>query len=82
MNCVTPWYINTPLAQQVLKNQQYRKSVLEVTPLGRVGEPNEVAGLVTYLCLPISGYITGQVISVDGGFTRRGYYDSYYQRGM
>ena len=50
--------------------------------MGRVGEPYEVAGLVAFLCLPISDFITGQVISVDGGFTRNGYYDSFYKRGM
>ena len=72
-------YINTELAQQVLKDEAYKKSVVERTPLGRVGEPNEVAGLVAFLCLPTAGYITGQVISVDGGFTRNGYYDSFYQ---
>lgn len=79
VNCVTPWYINTELAKQVLKDEAYLKSVVERTPMGRVGEPEEVAGLVAFLCLPIAQYITGQVISVDGGFTRQGYYDSFYR---
>lgn len=79
VNCVTPWYINTELAQQVLKDPQYAQTVIAVTPMGRVGEPHEVSGLVAFLCLPIAQYITGQVISVDGGFTRNGYYDSFYR---
>lgn len=44
-----------------------RRSVLERTPAGRVGEPKEVASVVAFLCLPAAGYITGQIISVDGG---------------
>ena len=62
----------------MLKNEAYKASVLERTPLGRIGEAIEVAGLVAFLCLPIAAYITGQVISVDGGFTRNGFYDPFY----
>ena len=78
VNCIAPWYINTPLAKQVLKNDEYKRTVLERTPAGRVGEPYEVAGITAFLCTRAAGYITGQVISVDGGFTRNGYYDSFY----
>lgn len=73
VNAVAPWYINTPLAQQVLKDDDYRNDVLSRTPMGRVGEIDEVASLVAYLCMPAASYITGQIIAVDGGFTIKGF---------
>jgi Tropinone reductase 1 len=57
---------------------ELKRSVLERTPLGRVGEPKEVASLVAFLCSEAAGYITGQVMAVDGGFTRNGYYEKFY----
>ena len=73
VNSIAPWYINTPLAQQVLKNKDYRSEVLSRTPMGRVGEIEEVAALAAFLCMPAASYITGQVIAVDGGFTIKGF---------
>ncbi|HEX8348717.1 MAG TPA: SDR family oxidoreductase, partial [Hymenobacter sp.] len=69
VNVVAPWYIQTPLAASVLSNEAYRSEVLSRTPLKRIGEPEEVAAAVAFLCLPAASYITGQCLSVDGGFT-------------
>jgi tropinone reductase I len=72
VNAVAPWYIRTPLAEPVLKDPARLSAVLARTPMGRVGEIEEVAGLTAFLCLPAASYITGQCIAVDGGFSVAG----------
>jgi Tropinone reductase 1 len=72
VNAVGPWYIRTPLAQPVLDDPVRLQKILSVTPLGRVGEPEEVASVVAFLCMPASGYITGDCIDIDGGFSVAG----------
>ncbi|MFD2937982.1 SDR family oxidoreductase [Spirosoma flavum] len=67
VNAVAPWYIKTPLATPVLTNPEKLAGILKRTPMNRVGEPEEVASVVSFLCMPASGYVTGQTISVDGG---------------
>jgi Tropinone reductase 1 len=73
VNAVAPWYIRTPLAEVVLANESYLNAVLERTPMKKVGNPEDVAAAVAFLCLPAAAYITGQVLTVDGGFTVNGF---------
>ncbi|CAH2057302.1 unnamed protein product, partial [Thlaspi arvense] len=72
-NCVTPFYIRTPLIEPMLVKQELLEKVKARTPLERPGEPKEVSSLVAFLCMPASSYITGQIISVDGGMTAYGF---------
>jgi Tropinone reductase 1 len=73
VNAVAPWYIRTPLADQVLADPAYREEVLQRTPLGRVGEAEECARAMAFLCMPAAGYITGHCLAVDGGFSVFGF---------
>lgn len=72
VNAVHPWYIRTPLAEQVLQDPEKKQKIVDATPLGRVGEPEEVARAVAFLAMPASSYISGVHLSVDGAFRRLG----------
>jgi Tropinone reductase 1 len=72
VNAIAPWYVRTPLAEPVLRDPVRLAKILAVTPLGRIGEPEDVAGLAAFLCLPAAAWITGQCIAVDGGFSVAG----------
>jgi len=72
VNSVHPWYIRTPLAEQVLKDPVKRARIEAATPMGRVGEPEEVARAVAFLAMDAAAYITGTHLIIDGGFSRLG----------
>jgi 3-oxoacyl-[acyl-carrier protein] reductase len=66
-NCVCPGFFATDMTS-VLK-EDLKSKVLTGIPLGRFGKPEEVAGLVSFLCGPDAGYVTGQAWAIDGGMT-------------
>jgi len=73
VNSVAPWYIRTRRTSGPLSDPDYYDEVIARTPMRRIGEPEEVAAAVGFLCLPASSYVTGECIAVDGGFLRYGF---------
>jgi NAD(P)-dependent dehydrogenase (short-subunit alcohol dehydrogenase family) len=73
VNAVCPGLIWTPMADQMVASGQgdALKDMEKMIPMGRVGRPEEIADAVLYLCSSAASYITGQSISVDGGFVMR-----------
>jgi len=67
VNAISPGLINTPLAQGLIKNDDFMARRISLTPLRRVGEPEEIAGVVVMLASQAGGFITGQNLVVDGG---------------
>lgn len=68
VNVVAPGFIQTDMTEAI--PQRAREALLSQIPLGRPGSPEDVAWAVAFLCSEMAGYITGQVLAVDGGMTR------------
>jgi len=64
-NVVCPGFIETDMTRGL--GEEMRKKLLERIPLQRLGQPGDVAGTVAFLCSPAASYITGQILTVDGG---------------
>ena len=72
VNSVNPWFINTARVERVMKVPEKVQQINEATPLGRVGEPEEVARVIAFLAMPAASYLTGLNLPVDGGFSQVG----------
>ena len=69
VNSVSPGYIGTEMTKRGLEIEEWRRIWLELTPMGRVGEPSEVASAVVFLASDASSYFTGSNLVMDGGYT-------------
>ena len=72
VNAVHPWYIRTRLTEPVLSDEARRQRILDATPLGRIGEPEDVARVIAFLALPAAAHVSGAHVPVDGAFERIG----------
>jgi NAD(P)-dependent dehydrogenase (short-subunit alcohol dehydrogenase family) len=69
VNSISPGYIGTEMTKLGMSNPEWHADWLKFTPMGRVGEPREVATAVVYLASDASSYFTGSNLIVDGGYT-------------
>jgi NAD(P)-dependent dehydrogenase (short-subunit alcohol dehydrogenase family) len=69
VNCIAPGLVKTDFAKALWENPEMLERRLAATPLGRIGEPEDIAGIALLLASPSASFITGQVIVADGGVT-------------
>lgn len=65
VNCVAPGFIATPMTDAL--NEQQKERILQSVPVGKLGDPVDIAGAVSYLASGAAGYTTGQTLHVNGG---------------
>lgn len=70
-NCVCPSTIKSSLIEPFLQDENAKKLLESAFPLRKIGEPDDIAGAVSYLCSDDAGWVTGTVLMVDGGVTAR-----------
>lgn len=69
VNAVAPTYIETPLTKFGMQNKAMADMWLEMTPMGRVGQPEEIASVVLFLASDAASLLTGSIVAADGGYT-------------
>jgi len=72
VNAVLPGWIQTSMGRNATQEESYRSSILGRTPAGRLGDPDDLAQVIRFLCSDGSRFVTGAVIPVDGGYSCSG----------
>lgn len=73
INTIAPWYFRTPLTEKLLADEAFLQEVLDHTPMGRIGDVQDLVGPMVFLASDAASYITGQTLSVDGGMSIYGF---------
>jgi NAD(P)-dependent dehydrogenase (short-subunit alcohol dehydrogenase family) len=69
VNCIAPGNIRTAMNEHLLAHPEYLKTMLDLTPWGRIGETNDIVPAAIYLASEVSDYMTGQKLVIDGGWS-------------
>jgi 3-oxoacyl-[acyl-carrier protein] reductase len=67
VNCVAPGWVATEMSADVLDDPERRTTILDGIPVGRVATASEIAGPILFLCTPLAGFISGEILNVNGG---------------
>lgn len=67
VNCVAPGWVATEMSAPAMNDPATRERVLSVIPMGRIADPGEIAGPILFLCTPLAGFMTGEIVNVNGG---------------
>ncbi len=67
VNCISPGYVETAITDRILKLPQARKALVDKTPMGRLGRPDDMTGAAVFFASDDSLYCTGAELMVDGG---------------
>jgi NAD(P)-dependent dehydrogenase (short-subunit alcohol dehydrogenase family) len=71
VNAIAPGYIETDMSRGGIANPDWFPTWRGMTPMGRVGQPDEIAAAALFLCSAAASYVTGEVLVIDGGYTTR-----------
>jgi gluconate 5-dehydrogenase len=69
VNAISPTFVRTPQVEDLLADEGFRRGLEQRIPLGRIAETDDVVGAVLLLCSDASAFITGQILTLDGGLT-------------
>jgi 3-oxoacyl-[acyl-carrier protein] reductase len=67
VNCIAPGWVNTEMSAPTMADPALRHRALSTIPLGRIADPTEIAGPILFLCTPLAGFMTGEIVNVNGG---------------
>ncbi len=69
VNAIAPGYVETKITQVSKQNPAIDAAIVERTPMGRWGTPADMAGAALFLASPLAGFVTGETLVVDGGYS-------------
>ena len=69
VNCISPGYMNTEMTTEIFRMPEVIEQIEKETPLGKVGQPKDLDGLILYLSSGASDFMTGSELMIDGGYS-------------